>query len=84
MDVAQTLSPKSTKNAKIKDRAPLSNKKRDADTKHRRSKKRCKSKSTGDKKWERSARQYKEHETIRRGEGHVIKLWIKTLTAPAV
>ena len=43
------------------------NKKRDTNTKHSNSKKRCKSKSTNDKKWERPAGYYKEYEA-RRGD----------------
>ena len=57
------------------------NKKRDGITKHSKSKKRCKSKSANDKKWERPAGYYKEYETRRRGEGHVTRLRIKALTA---
>ena len=57
------------------------NKKRDTNTKHGKSKKRCKSKSSNDKKWERPARYYKEYETRKRGEGHVTRLRIKALAA---
>ncbi len=57
------------------------NKKRDTNTKHGKSKKRCKSKSTDAKKWERPAGYYKEYETRRRGEGHTTRLRIKALTA---
>ena len=44
------------------------NKKRDGITKHSKSKKRCKSKSINDKKWECPAEYYKEYKTRRRGE----------------
>ena len=57
------------------------NKKRDTNTKHDKSKKRCKSKSANDKKWERPAGYYKEYEARRRGDGHVTRLRIKALTA---
>ena len=57
------------------------NKKRDTNTKHDKSKKRCKNKSANDKKWKRPAGYYKEYETRRRGEGHVTRLRIKALTA---
>ena len=56
------------------------NKKRDTNNDSKR-KKRCKSKSTNDKKWERPAGYYKEYETRRRGEGHVTRLRIKALTS---
>ena len=56
-------------------------KKRDTSTKHSKSKKRCKSKSANDKKWERPAGYYKEYETRRRGEDQVTRLRIKALTA---
>ena len=54
-------------------------KKRDRITKHGKSKKRYKSKSTDDKKWERPAGYYKEYEARRRGEGRVTRLRIKAL-----
>ena len=57
------------------------NKKRDANTKHDKSKKRCKSKSTNDKKWECPAGYYKEYEARRGGEGHTTRLRIKALAA---
>ncbi len=57
------------------------NKKRDGTTKHDKSKKRCKSKSFDDKKWERPAGYYKEYETRRMGEGHTTRLRIKALAA---
>ena len=46
------------------------NKKRDRITKHDKSKKRCKSKSTNDKKWECPAGYYKEYEARRGGGPH--------------
>ncbi len=57
------------------------NKKRDTNTKYGKGKKRCKSKSVEDKKWERPAGYYKEYETRRRGEGRVTRLRIKALAA---
>ena len=57
------------------------NKKRDTNTKHSKSKKRCKSKSANDKKWEHPAGYYNEYETRRRGAGHVTRLRIKALAA---
>ena len=47
----------------IADRVPLNEQKRDGITKYDKSKKRCKSKSADDKKWERPAGYYKEYET---------------------
>ena len=66
---------------KIKYRMPLNEQKRDTSTKHGKSKKRCKSKSINDKKWERPAGCYKKYKTRRRGEDHTTRLRIKFLTA---
>ena len=57
------------------------NKKRDGITKHDKSKKRCKSKSANDKKWECPVGSYREYETRIRGEGHVTRLRIKDITS---
>ncbi len=56
---------------KITDRTPRDEQKWDTDTEYDKHKKRCKSKSTNDKKWERPAGYYKEYETRRKGEGRV-------------
>ncbi len=80
-DVVQTLSSESTKILKITDRTPRDEQKRDTDTEYDKHKKRCKSKSTNDKKWERPAGYYREYETRRRGEGRVTRLRIKSITA---
>ena len=75
--VVQTLSSESMKILKITDRTPRDEQKWDTDTEYDKHKKRCKSKSTNDKKWERPAGYYKEYETRRKGEGRVTWLRIK-------